>query len=242
MDRASRALAQDLPSNVPRRYAVIADRSKVPLTTLWYRDHGRPSKEEKAQRQQYLTPQEEKALVSFLLRQADLGCPVRIKFLPSLAFRIARRRTSTDRAIKRPNKNWAQAFERRHPELKPRRVKAMDWNRHDKNIYDKITDWFEVIEKELRRPDIVPQNVYNMDETGIMLSMQGSAKVLVSKNDRRDYRGARIKRTMVTAIECASAAGESLKPMVIWPTTNPSKQLDDVRHPWMALCVLRNWV
>src|ERR1700722_526556 len=119
-----------------------------------------------------------------------------IEFLPSLAFRIARRRTSTDRAIKPPNKNWAQAFERRHPELKPRRVKAMDWNRHDKNIYDKITDWFEVVEKELRRPDIVPQNVYNMDETGIMLSVQGSAKVLVSKNDWRDYRGARIKRTM----------------------------------------------
>jgi hypothetical protein len=227
MDRASRALAQDLPSNVPRRYAVIADRSKVPLTTLWYRDHGRPSKEEKAQRQQYLTPQEEKALVSFLLRQADLGCPVRIKFLPSLAFRIARRRTSTDRAIKRPNKNWAQAFERRHPELKLRRVKAMDW--------------FEVIEKELRRPDILPQNVYNMDETGIMLSMQGSAKVLVSKNDRRDYRGARVKRTMVTAIECASAAGESLKPMVIWPTTTHRSNWTTFDTPgWQ--CALRNWV
>jgi hypothetical protein len=93
----------------------------------------------------------------------------------------------------------------------------MDWNRHDKNIYEKITHWFEIIEKELRKPDIVPGNVFNMDETGIMLSMQGSAKVLVGKDDMRDYRGSRVKRTTVTAIECVSASGESLKPMVIWP-------------------------
>jgi hypothetical protein len=115
---------------------------------------------------------------------SDLGCPVRVKFLPSLAFSIARRRATTDRAMKPPNKNWSKTFERRHPDLKARRVKAMDWKRHDKNIYDKITHWFEVIEKELRRPDIVPENVYNMDETGVMLSMLGSAKVLVGKDDR----------------------------------------------------------
>ncbi|TVY93491.1 hypothetical protein LAWI1_G001484 [Lachnellula willkommii] len=175
------------------------------------------SEEEKAQGQQYLTPQEEKALVDFLLRMSDLGCLVRVKFLPSLAFSIARRRTTTDRAIKPPNKNWSQAFERRHPDLKARRVRAMDWSRYDKNIYNKITHWFEVIEKELRRPDIDPRNVYNMDETGVMLSMLDGAKVLVGKDDRRDYRGARVKREMVTAIECVSAAGESLKPMVIWP-------------------------
>jgi hypothetical protein len=77
--------------------------------------------------------------------------------------------------------------------------------------------WFEVIEKELRRPDIVPGNVYNMDETGIMLSMQSSTKVLVGKDDRRDYRGAEVKRKMVTAIVCISASGESLNPIIIWP-------------------------
>ncbi|KAF2186613.1 hypothetical protein K469DRAFT_571896, partial [Zopfia rhizophila CBS 207.26] len=44
------------------------------------------------------------------------------------------------------------------------------------------------------------ENVYNMDETGVMLSMPGSVKVLIGKNDMRDYRGARVKRTTVTAI------------------------------------------
>ena len=76
-----------------------------------------------------------------------------------------------------------------------------------------------MIGKELHNPDIMPKNVYNMDETGVMLSMLGSVKVLVSKDDPRDYRGAGVKRTMVTAIECMSADGRCLSPLIIWPAS-----------------------
>lgn len=152
---------------------------------------------------------------------SSLGHPVRIKFLPSLAFSIARRRSSVtpNDPIKPPGKNWPRAFEKRHPELKARRVKAMDWKRHENNIYYKIKEWFEVISKVLEDPDIQPENVYNMDETGVMLSKLGSVKVLVGKDDLRDYRGAGVKRTMVTAIECISADGKSLLPLIIWPAS-----------------------
>jgi hypothetical protein len=93
----------------------------------------------------------------------------------------------------------------------------MDWKRHGNNIHDKIVHWFEVIEKVVEDPAVLPENVYNMDETGVMLSMLGSVKVLVGKNDLRDHRGAGVKRTMVTAIECISADGRSLLPLIIWP-------------------------
>jgi DDE superfamily endonuclease len=52
-----------------------------------------------------------------------------------------------------------------------------------------------------------------------MLSMLGSVKVLVSKDDLRGYRGARVKRTVVTAIECVSADSRYLNPMIIWPAS-----------------------
>ncbi|KFY95895.1 hypothetical protein V500_02625 [Pseudogymnoascus sp. VKM F-4518 (FW-2643)] len=84
--------------------------------------------------------------------------------------------------------------------LKRMATAMADWKRHDNNIYNKITHWFEVID-----PAMLPENVYNMDETGVMLCMLGSVKVLVSKDDPRGYRGAGVKRTMVTAIECISA-------------------------------------
>jgi hypothetical protein len=117
------------------------------LSTLHHRAHGRRSKEQKAQSQQYLTPSEEKALEKFLKLMSDLGNPVRIKVLPSLAFRIARQRSMTNKAIKPPGKNWAQGLEKRHPALKSRRVRAIDWKRHETNIYNKITHWFEIVGK-----------------------------------------------------------------------------------------------
>ncbi|PVH71247.1 hypothetical protein DL98DRAFT_358072, partial [Cadophora sp. DSE1049] len=92
----------------------------------------------KAQSQQYLTPSEEKALEKYLKGISDLGNPVRIKFVPSLAFVIARQRSTTEKPINPPGKNWAQAFVRRHPALRSRRVRAINWNRHENNIYDKI--------------------------------------------------------------------------------------------------------
>ena len=52
----------------------------------------------------------------------------------------------------------------------------------------------------LRDPAVLLENVYNMDETGVMLSKLGSVKVLVGRDVLRDHRGAGVKRIMVTAI------------------------------------------
>jgi hypothetical protein len=56
-----------------------------------------------------------------------------------------------------------------------------------------------------------------MDEIVVMLSMLNSVKVLVGKDNTQAYRGARVKRTMVTAVECIPADGRCLDPMIIWP-------------------------
>jgi len=71
----------------------------------------------------------------------------------------------------------------------------------------------------LKDPNILPENVYNLDETGVTLCMLGSFKVLLSSDDLRDYRSAGVKRTIVTAIEYISAHGRSLLLMIIWPAT-----------------------
>jgi hypothetical protein len=115
--------------------------------------------------------------------------------------------------IRPPGKNWPQGFYKRHPELKARKVRPLDWARHD--IYDKVVEWFTVIGKELRNPAIVLENVYNMDETGVLLSVLGSLKVLVSRQSLRNYWGTGVKWTLVTAIECISADGWCLDPLII---------------------------
>ncbi|EMC97277.1 hypothetical protein BAUCODRAFT_87975, partial [Baudoinia panamericana UAMH 10762] len=122
MDSASQALAQNLPLGVPKSYRSLADHSGA-----------------KAQSQQYLTPSEEKAVVDFMLQMSALGHPVRIKHVPFIAFSATRNRPTLERPLKPPGKNWAKALENRHPNLKARRVRALDWNRHENNISAKVT-------------------------------------------------------------------------------------------------------
>jgi len=76
-----------------------------------------------------------------------------------------------------------------------------------------------MIGKELLDLDILSENTYNMDETGIMLSMLKSITVLVGKEEMKAHRGTGVKRTLITAIECVSADGRSLDPLIIWPAS-----------------------
>ncbi len=85
-----------------------------------------------------------------MLRMEDFGQPARIKYIPLLAFSVTRRRPTTDRTIKPPGGNWVQVFQKRHLELNVIRVRVLDWKHYDKNIYDKITHWFEMMGKELQ--------------------------------------------------------------------------------------------
>ncbi len=76
-----------------------------------------------------------------------------------------------------------------------------------------------MIEKILQNSTVLQKNVYNMNETDIMLFKLNSIKVLVDKNNKRGYRDARVKRTIITVIECVSAVSRYLNFMIIWSAT-----------------------
>jgi hypothetical protein len=78
-------------------------------------------------------------------------------------------------------------------------------------------DWFTVIKKELANPLILAKNTYNIDKTGVLLSVLNSLKVLVDKNKLRNYRGAGVKRTLIITIKCVLVDGQYLHPLIIWP-------------------------
>jgi hypothetical protein len=94
----------------------------------------------------------------------------------------------------------------------------------------------------LQDPAVLAENVYNIDETGVILSMLGSVKVLVSKNDMRSYRGARVKRKLVTAIECISGDGRYLNPLIIWPATTHRSNWTTFPTPrWQYACTATSY-
>ena len=215
--------------------------SKLSESTRWRHARGRPTQRDKAIRQQYLTPSEEKAVVEYALRMYERGFPIPVKFLRAIAHIIKRQRSSTfqtlaaDDDIDPPGKNWPQDFYKRHSELKARTVRPLDWARHE--IYEKVVRWFELAGRELSAPGVVPENIYNMDETGVLLSVMGSLRVLVSSKELRKYRGTAVKRTNITAVECISADGRCLDPIIIWPAvTHRSNWTTHLPKAWHFAC------
>ena len=208
----------------------------LPPSTQWHRDHGRQTRQDKAIKQQLLTPHEEQAIVDFVLRADRNGYPARVKDLRRYAAILLRRRAPQRQGrtpsevpahSQTPNKDWPQAFCKRHPELKVARLRALDWRRHEKNIYAKTVNWFDLMRVQLEETGVMQENVYNMDETGVMLSVLGSSKYLVSAEMQKTHRGAGSKRTLITAVECISADGRSLPPLIIFPGV-------DLRSNWIC--------
>jgi hypothetical protein len=64
-------------------------------------------------------------------------------------------------------------------------------------------------------PAVLLENVYNMDKTTVMLSILSLVRALVGRDDLRNYRGAGVKQTMVTAVKCVSANDRALLPLII---------------------------
>jgi hypothetical protein len=89
MDSATLVLSEGLDPTEDRTYAALSRSHNIPYTTLWHRAHGRPLMQDKARGQQYLSESEEEVLVEYVLRMANNGFPVLVKYLRSLAHVIA---------------------------------------------------------------------------------------------------------------------------------------------------------
>jgi hypothetical protein len=111
--------------------SVVDEIDDVAESTRWHRAHGRQTRRQRAVRQQLLTPQQEKALVDYLLQLPRNGYPARVKHLRSLAGTLMNNGQE-------PTKDWPPASYKRHPELKAVSMKAIDWQRHEKNIRVKV--------------------------------------------------------------------------------------------------------
>jgi hypothetical protein len=105
MDRASQVLTQGVPASIPTLYRALADHGHVPHTTLHHCAHRWQSIEEKAQSQHYLTLSEDKAVLDYLLQMTHIRQPVKMKYMPAIAFCATRQQPVPDRPHKPLDKN-----------------------------------------------------------------------------------------------------------------------------------------
>ncbi|KZL67132.1 transposase [Colletotrichum tofieldiae] len=191
----------------------------IPKTTLQNRITGTQTRASAFEDLQRLSISQEAKLASWVQIQADLGLAPTHQQLKEFAQRILHAMGDTQPLGKR----WVNAFIRRNPSIKVQRSRSIDSRRVNGASTEIIRDWF----KYLAIPQIMaikPANRYNMDETGI-LEGKGSNGLVLGRAETKSVRKKQPgSRAWVSIIECISAEGRALRPLVIYKGKSVQQQ------------------
>jgi hypothetical protein len=86
---------------------------------------------------------------------------------------------------------------------------------HNKEL---LMEWFDLFKFTLEEEDLELEDIWNMDETGFRVGCLSRRSLIVTrKKVRKAYLTDPGDRTLVTSVECISASGKLLNPLVILP-------------------------
>lgn len=183
----------------------------VPRSTLRGRIHGAQTRQTASIPRQRLSPTQEARLADWVLSQADLGLPPTHSELRLFAQRVLE--------VKGDNlalgKRWVEAFLKRNPSIKTQRSRRMDFSRVNGAKTEVIKSWFRLLNQPQVRA-IKPSNRWNMDEAGILEGEGDNGLVLGHSSSRSIQKQQPGSRVWTSFIECISATGSHLPPLVIF--------------------------
>jgi hypothetical protein len=187
----------------------------VAKSTVSDRKCGRKSVKEARQEKQKLFPGEESALAGHVSTQTMAGYPIDGPTIRSLATVMLERRTDlfSGAIMERLGKCWHEAFLGRFTELMVEQTRVMEWLRIDGALRPTLEYYYKLFEKMLEVS--IKENIYNMDETGVMFGIQNRTRCIVDINVKNRICKSSQTRESATIMECISASGVVLLPMVI---------------------------
>ena len=112
--------------------------------------------------------------------------------------------------------NWVGRFLTRRPDLRSKIGKKIDALRIKNTNPELLQTWFESLQSLMRRIRVHPSNIWNIDETGIALGVCSNQRVIGSSSTTQTYIQTPENREWVSIIECISALGKKITPVVIF--------------------------
>ena len=189
--------------------------------------------------QRWLSDEQEQMTRDWILYCERCGYPISHAQLREFAGVL----TSSTGGPTRVGANWVLRFLQRHPELRTKIGRKIDSQRVNNTSPDNITRWFTDLASLKASKGIVPHNIYNMDETGIALGVCNNSRVIGNAHKSKTYIKSPENREWVSIIECISATGAKLRPVVVFKGQNlqstwlPDKEVPD----WLYTTSTNGW-
>jgi hypothetical protein len=151
----------------------------IPETTLRYRRDGKKSRRDMSANLRKLTNLEESVILRRVLDLDSRGFQPRLSDIQEMADRLR-----IDRHASRVRLRWADRFVQRHPELTMAFRRRIDYQRAKCEDPEVVRAWFTLVRNMIAKYGIQEVDIYNFDETGFLMGMLSSAKVVTSSERR----------------------------------------------------------
>ncbi|CBF86544.1 hypothetical protein AN2291.2 [Aspergillus nidulans FGSC A4] len=192
-----------------------ARRFNVPESTLRTRLRGTTNRAESRANGHKLTEIEEEVLKQWILSLDLRGAAPTKAHVREMANILLAKRGSTP--IQTVGQKWVYNYTQRHPELESRLSRQYDCQRAKQENPKVIQAWFNTVRATIEQYGILPDDIYNFDETGFAMGLCAHQKV-ITKSESCGRRPVLQPGNCewVTAIESISASGWALPPTLIF--------------------------
>jgi hypothetical protein len=220
IDEALAELKSLKPGECPS-YKEVAAKFKVSRTTLSRRYRGvQGSVQAQRINNQKLSPQQEQELVEYINRLTKQGLQPTRTMVQNFATQVAKDHVGN---------GWVTRFlQRNQDHLTSRWTMGMDAVRHKADSESKYKLYFELLTNKITQYDVLPKDIYNMDEKGFMIGVIGRSKRIFSKArwDSKEVRASLQdgSREWVTLLAAICVDGSHLSPGIIFESKRSTIQ------------------
>lgn len=204
--------ALDARKHAPERsIASLARDFDVPYQRLQRRAKGQKSLFSRKPTNRRLDESQEQALCNWIDYRDKLSRPVKQAEITRAALTILQS-TEPDASL---GPHWTHRFLARYPQYRRRRRRALDIERQraaDRTVVEK---WFQSYQKAIEDYGILPEDIYNFDETGFQIGVGRDQWIITREPKKRIVSGSITNRESLTVVEAVSATGYTTPPLII---------------------------
>ena len=221
----------------------------VPRTTLKDRISGRVIHGTNTGPKPYLSMEEEKELVDFLLKSSKMGYGKTRSQVMKIVEATMKKKGMEHCRI---SAGWWAAFCKRWPILSLRKGDSFSIAREKMTSRDVFDSYFKMLKETLEEYDLMdkPAQIYNCDESGMPLEHK-LPKTISLKGTKKVRQVTSGNKTQITVLGCANAAGQTIPPMVVFSGKRFNHELSEGEVPgtlygmsdsgWMDSELFSNW-
>lgn len=177
LDKAVRAWERRQYTNLARCVAAMG----VPYSSLYARvRHKRKPAGEAHEGQMLFSLAEEKAIVRWIVELDDKGFPARVSMIRELAQQLLVKRDSPHQL----GQHFIHRFLNRHPMLTTKFSTQVHRQRALASNLQHLRLHFDRLKRVIRKRNIAQEQIYNMDEKGILMGVANRVKVICRRGRR----------------------------------------------------------